>query len=216
MNLKIITPSIFVALTILILLTCVKILMTGKNEFLLAEDHLAKNELSKAVNHYEKALHWFLPFSRTPYQAAEKLWEIAQNQQTQNQSIEALKTYRILRGAFYSVRSIYTPGKKWIHLCNEKIAHLMAVKFIESHEQPKTTFAEKKSEYLDLLETDRPPFTFASIISVIGFFGWTASILLFIFKALSQQGHLKKRPAILFASTFLFFYSIWVWGLFNT
>ncbi|MBT7935584.1 MAG: hypothetical protein HN722_05225 [Nitrospina sp.] len=216
MNLKIITPSIFVALTILILLTCVKILMTGKNEFLLAEDHLAKNELSKAVNHYERAMRWFLPFSHTPYQAAEKLWKIAQNQQTQNQSMEALKTYRILRGAFYSVRSIYTPGKKWIRLCNEKIAHLMAVKFIESHEQQKTTFAEKKSEYLDLLETDRPPFTFASIMNAIGFFGWTASVLLFIFKALSPQGHLKKRPAILFTSTFLLFYSIWIWGLFNT
>ncbi|MDE0848036.1 MAG: hypothetical protein OSA44_04415 [Nitrospinaceae bacterium] len=187
--------------------------MTSKNEFLLAEDHLAKNELSKAVNHYERALRWFLPFSRTPNRAAEKLWEIAQNQQTQNQNIEALKTYRILRSAFYSVRSIYTPGKKWIHLCNEKIAHLMA--FIESQERPGITFSEKKSEYMDLMETDRPPFTFPSIMSAIGFFGWVSSILLFIFKALSRQGHLKKRPAILFVSTFLLFYNIWIWGMFN-
>ena len=214
MNFKTITSYILVTLTILILFTCMKILMTGKNEFLLAEDHLAKNELSKAVNHYERALRWFLPFSRTPNRAAEKLWEIAQNQQTQNQNIEALKTCRILRSAFYSVRSIYTPGKKWIHLCNEKIAHLMA--FIESQERPGITFSEKKSEYMDLMETDRPPFTFPSIMSAIGFFGWVSSILLFIFKALSRQGHLKKRPAILFVSTFLLFYNIWIWGMFNT
>ena len=213
MNFKTITSYILVTLTILILFTCMKILMTSKNEFLLAEDHLAKNELSKAVNHYERALRWFLPFSRTPNRAAEKLWEIAQNQQTQNQNIEALKTYRILRSAFYSVRSIYTPGKKWIHLCNEKIAHLMA--FIESQERPGITFLEKKSEYMDLMETDRPPFTFPSIMSAIGFFGWVSSILLFIFKALSRQGHLKKRPAILFVSTFLLFYNIWIWGMFN-
>ncbi len=213
MNFKTITSYILVTLTILILFTCMKILMTSKNEFLLAEDHLAKNELSKAVNHYERALRWFLPFSRTPNRAAEKLWEIAQNQQTQNQNIEALKTYRILRSAFYSVRSIYTPGKKWIHLCNEKIAHLMA--FIESQERPGITFSEKKSEYMDLMETDRPPFTFPSIMSAIGFFGWVSSILLFSFKALSRHGQLKKRPAILFVSTFLLFYNIWIWGMFN-
>ena len=76
-------------------------------------------------------------------------------------------------------------------------------------------FSEKKSEYMDLMETDRPPFTFPSIMSAIGFFGWVSSILLFIFKALSRQGHLKKRPAILFVSTFLLFYNIWIWGMFN-
>ena len=112
--------------------------MAGKNELLLAEEHLAKKELSMAVTHYERALHWFLPFSQTPYQAAEKLWGIAEDQY-----VEALKTYRILRSAFYSVRSFYTPGENWIHLCNEKIAHLMALNFIESQVKPKITIAKK-------------------------------------------------------------------------
>lgn len=67
--------------------------MAGKNELLLAEEHLAKKELSMAVTHYERALHWFLPFSQTPYQAAEKLWGIAEDQKAENQYVEALKTY---------------------------------------------------------------------------------------------------------------------------
>ena len=189
--------------------------MAGKNELLLAEEHLAKKELSMAVTHYERALHWFLPISQTPYQAAEKLWGIAEDQQAENQYVEALKTYRILRSAFYSVRSFYTPGENWIHLCNEKIAHLMALNFIESQVKPKITIAEKKSQYLVLLEADRPPFTFPSVMNEIGFFGWVSSILLFIFKAFSREGRLNMRPAILFVSTFLFFYSIWIWGMFN-
>jgi len=41
------------ALTILIVFTGIKILMAGKNELLLAEEHLAKKELSMAVTHYE-------------------------------------------------------------------------------------------------------------------------------------------------------------------
>ena len=188
MNFKTITSYILVTLTILILFTCMKILMTSKNEFLLAEDHLAKNELSKAVNHYERALRWFLPFSRTPNRAAEKLWEIAQNQQTQNQNIEALKTYRILRSAFYSVRSIYTPGKKWIHLCNEKIAHLMA--FIESQERPGITFSEKKIR-IHGFNGDRPPSLHLSIYNKCDWVFWMG----FKHSVVHLQSSLPARPS---------------------
>ena len=215
MNSKTIATYLLVALTLLLVFTCVKIATTSKKEFVLAEEHLAKNELSKSITHYERALHWFLPFSKTPYLAAEKLWSIDQKLQNQNKNAEALKTYRILRSSFYSVRSTYTPGKKWIDLCNEKIAHLMAVNFTDSKENQKATFAEKKSQYLILLEEDRTPFTFPSIMSEIGFFGWVSSILLFIFKALSPQGHVKKRPAMFFVSSFIVFYCIWIWGLLN-
>ena len=63
MNPKTLTTCILAALTILIVFTGIKILMAGKNELLLAEEHLAKKELSMAATHYERALHWFLPFS---------------------------------------------------------------------------------------------------------------------------------------------------------
>ena len=57
MNPKTLTTCILAALTILIVFTGIKILMAGKNELLLAEEHLAKKELSMAVTHYERALH---------------------------------------------------------------------------------------------------------------------------------------------------------------
>ena len=215
MNFKTITTYLLVALTLLTVFTCIKIVTNSKNEFDLAEEHLSRNELSKSITHYARALHWFLPFSKTPSLAAEKLWAIGQKLQTQNNSVEALKTYRILRSSFYSIRTIYTPGKKWINLCNEKIAHLMAESFTNSQKNHKITFADKKSQYLILLEEDRPPFTFPSIMCELGFFGWVLSILLFIFKALSPQGHVKMRPALLFISSFFVSYSMWVWGLFN-
>tara|TARA_B100001123_G_scaffold415889_1_gene516890 strand:+ start:365 stop:1015 length:651 start_codon:yes stop_codon:yes gene_type:complete len=213
---KTITVTVLAALTILIALTSIKIITTARNEYLLAEEFFEKNEIPKAVNHYERAVQWFLPFSKTPNQAAEKLWEIAQNQQIQNQNAEALKTCRILRGAFYSVRSFYTPGEKWIHLCNDKIAHIMAMNFFKSREKQEITLAEKKSQYLLLLEAERPPFLFASLMTEIGFLGWVFSAILFIFKALTPEGHFKKRLAILFVSTFLLFYCLWIWGMFNT
>ena len=72
MNSKTIATYLLVALTLLLVFTCVKIATTSKKEFVLAEEHLAKNELSKSITHYERALHWFLPFSKTPYLAAEK------------------------------------------------------------------------------------------------------------------------------------------------
>ncbi len=215
MTFKTIASYILAALLILIVLTCVKIIKTSKNEFLLAENYHAKSEHLQAITHYERALHWFLPFSQTPHLAAEKLWAIAEYYQTQNQIAEALKTYRILRSAFYSIRSITTPGENWIHRCNDKIAHLMALNFLNSQETPNADFAEKKSQYLVLLEANRPPFTFPSLMTELGFFGWVSSILLFLFKALSPQGNIQKSPSIVFGSTFLIFYSIWIWGLFN-
>lgn len=216
MNFKTTATPISLALTIILVFTVVKVFITGKKEFRIAEEYLAKHELTQAVNHYERAIQWHMPFSQTPNQAAEKLWTIAQDFQVQNRIPESLKTYRLLRGAFYSVRSIYTPGKKWIQLCNEKIAHLMAKNFIAS--QPKTTitFNQKKSQYLELLQADRPPYIFASVVNEIGFFGWVASALLFIVKALSPQGGVKQRPAFLFFSSFIIFYSLWIWGMFKT
>lgn len=89
------------------------------------------------------------------------------------------------------------------------------VKFYWNPSETKNNYYGKKSQYLVLLEADRPPFTFPSVMNEIGFFGWVSSILLFIFKAFSREGRLNMRPAILFVSTFLFFYSIWIWGMFN-
>ena len=63
-----------------------------------------------------------------------------------NDSENALNAYRLLRGAFYSVRSFYTPGKFWILRCNEKIAVLMA-------KQPATSESEKTKTYEERLGT---------------------------------------------------------------
>jgi len=216
MNLKNIILFTLATLITLTAFTCFKIIISSQREFDLAEEYLAKNKISPAINHYERALQWYLPLSQTPYQAAEKLWQIAENQQAQNQNMAALKTYRILRGAFYSIRSTHTPGEDWIHRCNDKISHLMASQFIDSQATPKTSFTEKKSQYLKLLEAERPPLTMPSIVAIAGFFGWVTSVLLFIFKALSPQGDIKRKPGMVFAATFSFFYMTWIWGLLNT
>ena len=63
-------------------------------------------------DHYERVIHWHVPFLSLSDDAAEKMWAYALNYEKQGNVEKALNTYRILRGAFYAARSLYTPGKR--------------------------------------------------------------------------------------------------------
>jgi hypothetical protein len=138
-----------------------------------------------------------LPGSSTPALAAEKLWRIS-----------------LIRGAFYSTRSLFTPGGKWINLCNEKIAHWMASKPDLINKTP-LSFGSRKNRFLKNLQADRPPSTFGSILTEIGFFGWITCATLFLIKAITLTAGLKPRLAIIYSTAFLLFYAIWILGMFN-
>ncbi|MFT4578671.1 MAG: hypothetical protein ACI8PD_001546 [Nitrospinales bacterium] len=206
--------NILAGFVILTLLTFLKIYLNGNEEFSIAEELFSKNNYTEATTHYERAIQWHLPGSSTPALAAEKLWRISLLYESKNLTDEALKTCRLLRGAFYSTRSLFTPGKKWINLCNEKIAHWMASKPDLTNKTP-LSFENRKNKFLKNLQADRPPSTFGSILTEVGFFGWVACAALFLLKAITPTAGLKPRPAIIYSAAFLIFYVIWILGMFT-
>jgi len=206
--------NILAAFAILILLTCLKIYFNGKEELSLAEELSSKKNYAQAITHYERAIQWHIPGSSTAALAAEKLWHISLSYESKKLTDEALKTCRILRGAFYSTRSFFIPGQKWIHLCNEKMAHWMASNPNMADKVP-LSFENRKNKFLKILKTDRPPSTLGSILTEVGFFGWVACAALFLFKAVTPTAGLKPRPAIIYSTAFLLFYAIWILGMFN-
>jgi len=214
MKTKSIVKNVLAGFIILFFLTFLKIYFNGKEELARAEELFEHKNLSQAVNHYERAIQWHIPGSDTSSIAANKLWEITLSYESKNQIEDALKSCRLLRGAFYSTRSFWTPGKKWIDLCNEKIAHLMTVKSDPKKENG-GSFESRKNKFLEKLQADRSPSTLGSILTEIGFFGWITCAVLFLVKAVTPTAGLKPRPAIIFSTAFLLFYGIWIFGMFN-
>jgi hypothetical protein len=206
--------NIIAGFAILTLLMIFKIYLNGNEELSKAEELFSKNNYPQATTHYERAIQWNIPGSSTPTLAAERLWSISLFYESKNLTDEALKTCRLLRGAFYSTRSFFTPGEKWINLCNEKISHWMASKPDMINKTP-LSFENRKSRFLKNLQADRPPFTFWAILTEVGFFGWVACTALFLIKAITPTADLKPKPAIIYSTAFLLFYAIWILGMFN-
>jgi len=201
---------------ILVLSTMAKIYLNSKGELKLAEKLASQNHFREAVTHYERSIQWHVPGLNLQNRAAQGLWKIAQKYEAENDFENAINAYRLLRGAFYSVRSFYTPGKIWILRCNEKIATLMAGKPATSDSDKTKSHEERLAENWKLLSSEKPPKPFWAMMAVFGFFGWIACTVFFIIYAIKKSGEIQTQPAFIWGGGFVFFYSLWVAGLFYT
>lgn len=212
-------PILVIILFAIFLLTfsiAIKIYLNAELEYKRANTLFAQNKLAEAMTHYERSIQWFLPGLSLQNRAAEGLWNVGEKYEANGDTENALAAYRLLRGAFYSARSFYTPGKTWIDRCNEKIATLMAGQSASSGAEKAKTFAERRAENLKILSADKSPRNQWAVLAVIGFFGWIACALLFVVKAISKTGKVSARPAIAWIAGFIVFYGLWILGLLNT
>jgi len=201
---------------VLVLSTMAKIYLNSNSEFNLAEEFVSKNNFEDAVTHYERSIQWHVPGLDLQNRAAEGLWKVARKFEAEKDFESALNAYRLLRGAFYSVRSFYTPGKIWILRCNEKIAVLMTREPATSESEKSKSYEERLAENWKLLAEEKPPKTLWAMMAVFGFLGWIACTVFFIMYAIKKTGEIQTRPALIWGIGFVLFYSLWVAGLFYT
>lgn len=205
---------VVLAMVVVVLSTGIKIVWNAYGEWNRAQA-LENTDPDQAMEHYERVIHWHVPFLSLSDQAAEKMWDYAADREQQGDVEQALNTLRVLRGAFYAARSFYTPGRDWIGRCNEKIAALMASKPAYSETDRNKSYDERQAEYLELLSRERPPHAGWAVLTEIGFWGWVACAFLFIFKGFSPKGAFQTRPALRWAGGWLACYGLWIWGLFR-
>ena len=205
---------VVLAMAVVVVSTGLKIVWNANDEWNHAQA-LESTDPDQAMEHYERVIHWHVPFLSLSDDAAEKMWGYALNYEKQGDVEKALNTYRVLRGAFYAARSLYTPGKDWIARCNEKIAGLMASKPAYSAAERKKSYDARKTEYLKLLSREKSPHPEWALLTEIGFFGWVACAFIFIFKGFTATGAFQARPALRWAGGWLACYSLWIWGLFR-
>ncbi len=207
---------ILIAILVLSYSTVIKIYLNAEREYNLANTLFAQNNLLEAMTHYERSIQWFLPGLSLQDRAAQGLWNVGEKYEAKSDTENALAAYRLLRGAFYSSRSFYTPGKTWIDRCNEKIATLMAGRPTSSEAEKTKTFAERRAENLKILSAEKSPRNPWAVLAVTGFFGWIACAVLFIMKAFTKTGKIQGRPAVSWIAGFIVFYGLWILGLLNT
>ncbi|MCH8157644.1 MAG: hypothetical protein IID18_07845 [Nitrospinae bacterium] len=209
------TKWITAAVLALAIGTLGKVYWNASSELKQGADAFAQNEYAEAVTHYERSIQWFLPGTGLQDRAAEGFWKTAEHYEKAGEVQNAIDAYRLLRSAFYSTRSFYTPGSDWIVRCNEKIADLTSRLPASAPAEKNKSFEQRKAEALSILNAPAPPHTGWAFLGVTAFFGWIACAALFIFKGMTRSGGLQTRPGIFWGSGFLIFYSLWVLGMAN-
>lgn len=193
----------------------IKVYLNAEDELEKADAFFSEKDFAQAATHYERSIRWYFPGSGLQDRAAEGLWRVALGHETAGNNERALNDYRLLRSAFYSIRSFYTPGQNWIDRCNEKIAGLMALNPPYSQSDKAKSFEQRKAEAMTVLTKEKAPYTGWALLVIVGFFGWVACVLLFIFRAMSKSGGIERRPALFWSGGFLLFYCLWILGMLN-
>ncbi|MFQ5543942.1 MAG: hypothetical protein ACE5FY_06275 [Nitrospiria bacterium] len=203
-----------ICLFLVLFLVVLKVYLSSMQEFKKAETAFATKDYRNAMKHYERAILWYLPFGSTVDRSAARLWEVAEIVEREDAKL-ALEGYRSLRSAFYATRSFYTPGQKWIDRTDEKIASMMAKLPPYSEEEKKQTFEQRREKALDILKKPLKPDPFWSIVMEIGFLGWVAGVLLFIFKAFrrGEGSRVIVKQGLLWGGIAIVCYTLWVIGM---
>jgi hypothetical protein len=190
-----------------------KVSYSSRSEYQQGEEAWARGDWKKAIRHYDRAIHWYTPFSSTVPKSIQRLWEIGQQREQEGDERAALEAYWSLRSGLYGARSFYVPQAEWIERANERIAALWAAREPYAEEEKTMSPAERQRDYLQLLQKDRAPKVGWAAVTEIGFFGWVGSVLMFIFTFLRKEGGLARGKALLWGGSTAFFYFLWILGM---
>jgi tetratricopeptide (TPR) repeat protein len=205
--------NIPIVIMIILFMIFLKVYYNSKTEFEKAEAINRKNDYKTAVLHYERAIHWYTPYNKYVSISARRLWEIGNLAEDKGDVSLALKAYRSLRSSFYSVRSVYTPGKEWIIRCDDKIAILVAQNEIFPPKYREKSFEEKKRMVTKTLKKNLAPDVFWSIFLEVGFIGWIGCAIGFIFRVFTGEKGFDVRRALLWGGLIIIFYALWIVGM---
>lgn len=190
-----------------------KVYFFSMQEFKTAETAFSQKDYPKAIQHYERAILWYVPVGGYVTFSAQRLWEIAETLE-QEDPVLALEAYRALRSAFYATRSFYTPGQSWIDRANPRIARFMAAQTLYSEADRQKSLEQKTQEALVILERPLRPDPFWSFVVVLGFLGWAAGTLLFIWRAFREGGtQVMLKQGIVWGTVIIVFYALWIIGM---
>lgn len=197
-------------------LAMIRVVLEARSEFSEAEAALSKAHTDEAITHYRRAIQWYLPANPYVERAIDRLGELAQQAERNGNRALALRAWRDLRGALYSVRSFYQPHRETVRRAEVRIAKLMAG-LPKSSSQPTTADNERRSrleaKYLTQLRRDYAPSPWWSALMVIGFLAWVGSAVAMIVRGFDAEGRLVGHKAWPWALAIVVGLALWMVSL---
>lgn len=184
-----------IALLGIVLVAGIRAYVSAGEQLDLAAAARAAGDEAAAVEHYGYAMRWYTPLAGAPHEAADALWEIADEATARGDRAAALRALRRLRGGILSTRGLTCPFCDLLDPVNQKLAVHIAAEQLALN-QPTLrgrSRAELVADHLALLRLDPIPHPGWSLLAVFGFFAWVGGGFATIFRGLDPA--LKRTPA---------------------
>ena len=202
----------------LLLLVClilfVKVSYYAGSEIIQGDRAYQQSDFKDAIVHYERAIKWNTPFSRSVEHAVGRLWEIGNQSEKRNDSTLALEAYRALRGGLYAIESFHRPYQKWIPKAEEKIALLMTTMASGHPPGPERHEVEQNHKRFEALLRRKETLDQGGVIlTEIGFLGWIGTTVGFIWYAFGDNGEWVLRRCLVWGCGIAIFFTGWIVGM---
>ena len=166
----------------------------------------------EAITHYERAVKWYTPLSRSVEHAVERLWDIGALAEQHADLPLALEAYRTLRGSLYAVRSFYLPYQSWIPKCEEKIAVIMA-SIVHSKGGDLKHQELDRARFAEMLQRKTMPYQGGVVLTEIGFLGWVGATIGFIWNAFGDKKVWRRKQSIVWGCSISILFVVWIIGM---
>ena len=190
----------------------VKVTSSAKQELAIGEEAYTRGAYDVAITHYERAITWYTPFSKTVRYAVEHLWQLGTEAETRGDWHLALEAYQALRASLYAVQSFYIPYQSWIPKSEERIAPLVA-KTKVGEEPNADKLAQDTARFAMQLQRHVGPHLGWSMLVEIGFLGWVGATVGLIWYVVDEAGHFARRQGLLWGSLIAAFFALWLIGM---
>lgn len=204
----------FFIFIVLIALVWIRSFYGSMSAYHKAKDYLGKRNYIDAVTFFDRSIHWYTPFNPYVHLSAEGLWKMSRDAESRKEFKLALITARTIRRGFYSARSFYTPGKKWIEKCDKRIERLWAIQKGGQGEEVSDKGSELVKTRVQNQESRAPDPIWGSVL-LLGLFGWVGSIIVFILRGFhkNSDGRFFLKPHLKWLCFGGIFFFIWVVGM---
>jgi hypothetical protein len=190
-----------------------KVTISARDEYRRGELALENKDITQAIIHFDRAIHWYAPGSKAVKNSIQALWDIGIENEEKNEYGVALQAFRALRSSLYSVRSFYTPHVAWIDRCDEKIASLIAREQAAGSSDGGVSSRASEEEIRKILKIQTAPNVFWTVLLEIGFLGWLGCSVIFILRVFAGSRGLHVRQALVWGVLVILFYALWIVGM---
>jgi hypothetical protein len=190
----------------------VRVFVSGRAEYRAAEAALSSGDTDEAVTRLRRAARWYAPGNPYVRRALDRLEEIATRAEAAGDVRAARFAWEAERAAILSVRSFYTPEAERLGPANRHIAALLAREEGPAAD-PGRSEAQRTAWHLALLERDDAPRVGWTALALLGFAGWIAGALTFIFRGVDAEDRLRPRAALWSAVVIIVGYAAFLMGL---